>query len=484
VECAASAAAISEHGENVVKGEFDKDSEEAQKGQAMFASTPGELMVRVPQRVLSACGGFILYIVEVTRRLPQGLYERWKVQRRFQSFRNLFQRLQASIPSVPSPPPRTLFRSMEPSFLDRRQLGLNIWLRRLVAGLGPQNEILQAFLLGDYVGVYKNPVVTTRDPVPYRISPMDFEPLCVLGKGTFGTVKAVREIRTGNKFAMKVLCKDKLLKNKLAERARAERHVMGVVSHPFIVKLHYAFQTKARLFLVLELVPGGELFFHMGLRGKFPAKTVKVWTAEIVLVLEYLHDKDIVYRDLKPENILLDARGHIKIVDFGLCKNGISGYVGGTRSFCGTPEYIAPEVITRHGHGKAVDFWSLGCVAYELLTGLPPWYTEDHQLLFKRILRARYPRLEGGNKTENDLLRGLLERQPLARLGTGMIGRKRLREHAFFNGLDWSKVLRKEVSSGYLPCIDANQAEKGVDTSNFDKIFTNAKMSMDMYFDE
>ncbi len=172
------------------------------------------------------------------------------------------------------------------------------------------------------------------------------------------------------------------------ERTKIERRVLGYVDHPFLMKLHYAFQTGRKLYLVLDYCPGGELFFHLSRFKRFPEGVVRFYSAELVLALQHLHDSGIIYRDIKPENILLDRDGHLKLGDFGLAKDGINQATTGAQSVCGTPEYMAPEVISKAGHGTAVDWWGLGMLMYEMLTGLPPWYTKDRQKLFERLRSA------------------------------------------------------------------------------------------------
>ncbi|GAB9473062.1 Agc protein kinase, partial [Globisporangium polare] len=207
----------------------------------------------------------------------------------------------------------------------------------------------------------------------------DFTLIRVIGKGSFGKVTLVRKKTNSKIFAMKILSKAHLLKRKQVEHTKTERRVLSVASHPFIVGLHYAFQTQAKLYFVLDYCPGGELFFHLSRMGKFDETMSRFYAAELVVALEHLHSLGVVYRDLKPENILLDEMGHIKLADFGLAKDEVTEIDSGATSLCGTPEYLAPEVLARKGHGTAVDWWGLGMVLYEMLTGLPPWYTRNRQ---------------------------------------------------------------------------------------------------------
>jgi len=298
-----------------------------------------------------------------------------------------------------------------------------------------------------------------------------FKMIKVIGKGSFGKVFLVREIQTGEMFALKVLKKDNIIKRNQVEHTRTERNVLGYVKHPFIVGLNMAFQSKNKLYFVLDYCAGGELFFHLGKLGKFPEPRARIYAAEIILAIDYVHQLGIIYRDLKPENVLLDATGHIRLTDFGLSKEGISGSSSGANSFCGTPEYLAPEILNRQGHGRAVDWWSLGALLYEMLTGLPPFYCRDREKLFEKIRKAEltYPRYLSPKAVM--LLRGLLTRDPNKRLGSGTADAAEIKSHTFFEEIDWEKLAGGEVPSPWDPQISGS-----LDTSQFDKEFTNMPM--------
>jgi RAC serine/threonine-protein kinase len=205
-----------------------------------------------------------------------------------------------------------------------------------------------------------------------------------------GKVFLVREKNTGEMFALKALRKDHIIKRNQVEHTKTERNVLGNVRHPFIVGLNMAFQSKDKLYFVLDYCAGGELFFHLNKLGKFPESRARFYAAEIILAISYVHKLGIIYRDLKPENVLLDAKGHVRLTDFGLSKEGINSSSSGANSFCGTPEYLAPEILDRQGHGHAVDWWSLGALLYEMLTGLPPFYCQDKEKCSKRSERATF----------------------------------------------------------------------------------------------
>jgi hypothetical protein len=239
-----------------------------------------------------------------------------------------------------------------------------------------------------------------------RLSPDDFEALRTLGKGSFGKVLLVRKRDgpgAGNLFAMKILQKRKVVARNQVEHTKAERSVLQRMRHiPFIVNVHYAFQTDDSLFLVLDFVPGGELFFHLKEHGRFAEKAVCFYCAQMLLALEKIHERGVVYRDLKPENLLLDRDGYIRLTDFGLSKEDVSDKASGASTFCGTAEYIAPELLKGGGgggggrrgrdqkvsHGNGVDVWSLGILMYEMIHGLPPFYDTDTRRMYDKILRC------------------------------------------------------------------------------------------------
>ena len=266
---------------------------------------------------------------------------------------------------------------------------------------------------------------------------------------------------------MKVLHKKLLYNSKLRERARNERMINGQLgAHPFVVKMRFAFVTDKCLCLVLELAPCGELFqlitnhesgsFTGKTFGrKFPEQAARFYCAESLLALEFLHENDVLYRDLKPENVLIDADGHVTISDFGLSKPGVHDPLKGARSMCGTPEYLAPEILRgTHEHGLAADWWAMGALLYELLSGQPPWYTKDRNKLFERIKTAPLKMPKGLkpklSKDGEALLRALLHKDNAVRLGTAD-GAKGLKEHKFFAMVDFDALLLKQIEPPFAP---------------------------------
>lgn len=296
---------------------------------------------------------------------------------------------------------------------------------------------------------------------------------CVLFNCLFlaGKVFLVKEHKTGEMFALKVLRKDNIIKRNQVEHTKTERSVLGYVKHPFIVGMNMAFQSKDKLYFVLDYCAGGELFFHLGKLGKFPEPRARFYAAEIILAISYCHELDIVYRDLKPENVLLTAEGHIRLTDFGLSKEGITSSSSGANSFCGTPEYLAPEILNRQGHGRAVDWWSLGALLYEMLTGLPPFYCQDRERLFEKIRRSELLYPPSVARPAKTLLKGLLTKDPDHRLGSGQTDAEEIKCHEFFAGLDWKKLASGHITPPWRPQINGT-----LDTSQFDKEFTNMPM--------
>ncbi|RKO96194.1 Pkinase-domain-containing protein, partial [Caulochytrium protostelioides] len=229
-------------------------------------------------------------------------------------------------------------------------------------------------------------------PAAAPMQASDFEVLKMLGKGNFGKVLQVRKKDTGRIYAMKILIKKDVVEKREVQHTLSERNVLIQATSPFLVGLKFAFQTPEKLYLVLDFMNGGELFYHLQSETAFSESRARFYTAELISAIAHLHRYNIIYRDLKPENILLDSNGHIALTDFGLCKENISADKI-TNTFCGTAEYLAPEVLLGRGYGKPVDWWSLGILFYEMTTGLPPFFSENTNMMFKKILHAEvtYP---------------------------------------------------------------------------------------------
>lgn len=310
----------------------------------------------------------------------------------------------------------------------------------------------------------------TVNPGKEKTGPQDFELRKVLGKGGYGKVFQVRKITgqdCGTIFAMKVLKKASIVRNqKDTAHTKAERNILEAVKHPFIVDLIYAFQTGGKLYLILEYLSGGELFMHLEREGIFLEDTACFYLSEIILALEHLHRQGIIYRDLKPENILLDAHGHVKLTDFGLCKEHIQEGIM-THTFCGTIEYMAPEILTRSGHGKAVDWWSLGALMYDMLTGAPPFTAENRKKTIEKILRGKLILPPYLTPDARDLIRKLLKRQAMHRLGSAPGDGDAIRNHYFFKCINWRDVLSRKLEPPFKPSLSSED-----DVSQFDTKFT------------
>jgi serum/glucocorticoid-regulated kinase 2 len=299
----------------------------------------------------------------------------------------------------------------------------------------------------------------------------DFQILKVLGKGSFGKVMLVRKKSEGAKgatYAMKTLRKKELLKRKQIGHTQTERKILQDIDHPFLVGLKFAFQTEDKLYMVLEFMGGGELFHWLRIKKRFTENQSKLYAAEITLALGHLHSHNIIYRDLKPENILLDESGHLKLADFGLAKEGVSGAgaEGGATTFCGTPEYLAPEILTNKGHGKAVDWWSMGTLVFELMCGLPPFYDTNQSRMYNKIQTAevKFPDNKVSAQGQQFIL-DLLERQVEKRLGSRQPdGEAQVKEHAWFSSLDFAQVMSKAYKPELVP------PKSGA--ANFDEEFT------------
>ncbi|OLY84702.1 Serine/threonine-protein kinase Sgk1 [Smittium mucronatum] len=295
----------------------------------------------------------------------------------------------------------------------------------------------------------------------HKVSLDDFHLLSIIGKGAYGNVMLARHKDTAKVYAIKVISKKRVLsKPSDISRVMTERQVLKqVINHPFLVGLEYAFQSNTQLYFCLDYVNGGELFYHLQNEICFSENRTRFYVAEITSAIGYLHSLDIIYRDLKPENCLLDQFGHLRIVDFGLVKilGGSDPQRSRAYTFCGTPEYMAPEILLRHPYGKEVDWYCLGAISYEMIYGLPPYYSSNPTVMYNNIINEtlEFPiftkkRQAVGNLTKN-FIANLLVKQPLRRLGSGPNGTENVMNHPYFNGINWSKVYKKEYMPPFVP---------------------------------
>jgi len=294
----------------------------------------------------------------------------------------------------------------------------------------------------------------------------DFEMMKVLGKGTFGKVMLARDKRSSELVAIKILKKDVIMAKDEVTHTLTENAVLQSTQHPFLTGLRASFQTKDLLCFVMEYVNGGELFFHLSREKMFSEERTKFYIAEIVLAMTYLHERHIIYRDLKLENLLLDRFGNIKITDFGLCKEEIA-FGTTTTTFCGTPEYLAPEVLEDNDYGRAVDWWGVGVVMYEMLCGHLPFYNRNHEVLFELILKEEIRLPAHLSASAKDLLSQLLCKDPKGRLGGGERDGHEIMEHPFFFNIDWKALYNLEIPAPFVPKVSGE-----ADVSNFDPQFT------------
>eukprot|EP01012_Entosiphon_sulcatum_P050977 TRINITY_DN6997_c0_g1_i2.p1 TRINITY_DN6997_c0_g1~~TRINITY_DN6997_c0_g1_i2.p1 ORF type:complete len:375 (+),score=89.09 TRINITY_DN6997_c0_g1_i2:337-1461(+) len=312
-----------------------------------------------------------------------------------------------------------------------------------------------------------------RQGTKVKVSANDFDTVCSIGEGNFARVMLVKKKDTGEFFAMKILKKEALIQKDEVEHTRTERQILESASHPFLAKMRWAFQTQDALYLVMNFANGGELFSHLKREKRFSEDRARFYAAEICMGLEYLHDGGIVYRDLKPENVLLDCEGHIVLTDFGLSKI-MRGGLDKTKTFCGTPEYLAPEILLNKGHGKPVDWWSFGTLLYEMIVGIPPFFSHDVHEMYEMILHTELYIPEFVGLDAADLLSRLLIRDPTKRLGSGPNGAREVKAHPFFRSVDWVALYNRRIVPPFKPVVSGPG-----DTSNVDPEFTQKKVATD-----
>ncbi|KAG5896711.1 hypothetical protein JTB14_014587 [Gonioctena quinquepunctata] len=272
----------------------------------------------------------------------------------------------------------------------------------------------------------------------------DFHIIKTIGTGTFGRVVLCKNKETDEYGAMKILCLADVIRLKQVEHVKNEKNILQEIRHPFIVNMLWCDRDESCIYMLFDYVCGGELFSYLRNAGRFTSSTGNFYSAEIVSALEYLHSKSIVYRDLKPENLLLDKDGHLKITDFGFAKK----LSDRTWTLCGTPEYLAPEIIQSKGHNKAVDWWALGVLIYEMLAGYPPFYDDNPFGIYEKILSGK---IEWPKHLDT-------------RLGNMKSGADDIKRHRWFKGIDWHDVFHRKLTPPFVPKIMYDG-----DSSNFDE---------------
>nr|CAB3265169.1 cAMP-dependent protein kinase catalytic subunit PRKX-like [Phallusia mammillata] len=292
-----------------------------------------------------------------------------------------------------------------------------------------------------------------------KISLADLEILSTIGTGTFGRVVLVKERHNKEYFALKVMKISDIIRLKQVQHVKNEKVILSQIQHPFIVQLYWSHHDDTFLYMLLEFACGGELFSYLRNAGRFNNATSLFYASEIVSALEYLHNLHIVYRDLKPENILLDRDGHTKLTDFGFAKK----VEDRTWTLCGTPEYLAPEIIQSKGHGRSVDWWALGILTYEMLAGFPPFWDESPFGIYQKILSGKVDFPKNLDASAKDLIKKLLAHDRTRRLGNMKNGTEDVKRHKWFKNIDWEAVSEKKMIPPIIPKV-----KHSGDTRNFE----------------
>ena len=309
--------------------------------------------------------------------------------------------------------------------------------------------------------------------VTVKLSYQDFEPLKLIGTGSFGKVLLVKYNSNNNLYAMKVLNKSQIKLKKQEENTKNERDLMVKLNNPFILSIKFAFQDESKLYIVSEFLQGGDLFYHLHHSTiNLTEEVAKFYIIELILGLEFLHQNNVIFRDLKPENILLDSEGHIRISDFGLSKI-LENSRDKAYTLCGTLKYLAPEILKNKGYEKSVDWWSLGCIFYEMLMGHLPFKINGN-VIDPEVFEEKIKFNDNINPLLVDLISQLLAVNPKKRIGYGDSDAKKIKEHQYFNDVDWNKYLNKEIEPPFVPKLDGD-----MDLRYFDKSFTDEPVNSD-----
>ena len=252
---------------------------------------------------------------------------------------------------------------------------------------------------------------------------------------------------------MKILDKNFIIENHQEEHTKIERDLLSRINCPFIINIKFAFQDRDNLYIITEFMQGGDLFFHLHKEKRFNNEKAKFYIIEIILAIEYLHKNKMLYRDLKPENILIDKTGHIKLIDFGLSKI-IKKPKEKAYTICGTPQYLAPEILANQGYDSTVDWWSLGCVLYELLIGRAPYKILLGDSLNEDLYKTKILIPDYVTKEAQDLITKLLVVNPKKRIGYGENGSNKIKQHPYFKGINWKDALNQKLKPPFIPNLN------------------------------
>jgi len=348
------------------------------------------------------------------------------------------------------------------------------------------------YRLDSWLGDLKRPVTVlskgdllvpvTRVSCSGSVGVRHFTKLRLLGTGGAGSVYLVRKNDDGRLMAMKNLNKQRIFDTNKVQKAFDELNCHKTLSFPFLAKLRYAFQSNSQLHMVMDFCAGGDMFDLMQRKGRLSEKDASFYVSETILALEHLHSNNVMYRDLKPENVFLDIDGHVVLGDFGHTKMKMEAYDLAT-TVCGSAEYMSPEMLAGKGYCRAVDFYSLGVLIYELLVGHPPFQSEDQNQLTEKILNCSPKFPTSVSEPARDLIRALMEKDPCARLGYAN-GFEEIKEHKWFSRIDWSKALRRELHPPYLPDMHEAVGEACEDTTDESPMIMEELFESFTYVDE
>ncbi|XP_073979021.1 serine/threonine-protein kinase Sgk2-like isoform X1 [Rhodnius prolixus] len=394
-------------------------------------------------------------VYKVTVETPQ---ECWFVFRRYNEFYKLHDSLKKQVPNLQLKLPGKKFfgNNLHPEFIAARRHGLDIFIQQLVADpkLMSLQEVKQFLKLDErQVNVEKTEEAEKVDLGPSEriyARPSDFEFLSVIGKGSFGKVFLAMHFKDKKYYAVKVLSKKLIMKRNEVRHIMSERNVLlKNLEHPFLVGLKFSFQTFDNLYFVLDYINGGDLYYHLQRETRFSEARARFYAAEITCAVGHLHSLGVIYRDLKPENILVDSDGHIMLTDFGLSKESDR-----TDTLCGTPQYLAPEVIRKEAYDRTVDWWCLGVLLYEMMYGLTPFYASNTAEMYNRILHKGVRMRPGVSYQARSIMTQLLEKDSKRRLGSGEGDADDIKNHPFFDNIDWEKVKRKDLEVAFKPDLN------------------------------